>query len=156
MVSKRKSWTHIIHLFLFWPFRQVFKPDSIYILYHILLRYVKKGPYAICEQRRSIWECAPVQSGLDVVCSLTYTRVSIHSVGWQQRPRSACANAGPALSANLQSPFLSACICIVAIKCHVSLVSFAVRNNSFDDAGIEHLKLQSDLWYCMPLLQNLN
>ena len=70
-------------------------------LYHISFRYIHtiwcaahvKGPYTICEQRRSRSACAFVQSDYSILCSSTYTTVSIDSVSGQWRPWSACANA---------------------------------------------------------------
>ena len=52
-----------------------------------------KGSYVTCEQRRSRSACASVQSDLGILCTSTYTTVSIDSVSGQRRPRSACANA---------------------------------------------------------------
>ena len=60
---------------------------------HISCATLEKGPYAIYEQRMSRWACASVQTDLDILCSSTYTAVSIHSVSGKRRPISACANA---------------------------------------------------------------
>ena len=62
-------------------------------LKHYMMRNLGKGPYAIREQRRSRWACASVQSDLDILCSSTYTTVSIDSVCEQHRLWSACASA---------------------------------------------------------------
>ena len=53
-----------------------------------MIHNMKTYPYAICEQRRSRRACAFVQSDLDIICSSTYTTISIDSVSMQQ----ACAN----------------------------------------------------------------
>ena len=50
----------------------------------------EKGPYAICEQRRSSWACTSMQSDLGILYSLTYTTVSIDSVSGKWMPWSAC------------------------------------------------------------------
>ena len=43
----------------------------------------KKGPNAICKQHRSRSACASMQSDLSILCSSTYTTVSIDSVSGQ-------------------------------------------------------------------------
>ena len=43
------------------------------------------GSYVICEQRRSRLECESMQSDLGILCSSTYTTLSIDSVS--SRPR---------------------------------------------------------------------
>ena len=56
------------------------------------------GQYSIWGQSRPRSECAFVHSDLNIVCSSTYTTVSIDSVSRQWRPWSGCA--GPELSVN--------------------------------------------------------
>ena len=51
----------------------------------------KKGPYAICGQRRSRSLCTSVLSNLGIFCLSTYTSISTDTVSRQWRPRSACA-----------------------------------------------------------------
>ena len=52
----------------------------------------EKGTYVICKQRRLSSTCASIQSDLSILCSLTYTTVSIDSVSRQWKPWSACTN----------------------------------------------------------------
>ena len=62
-------------------------------------------PYANSEGQLSVRF-----SALIILCSSTYTTLSLDSISGQRRPRSACANAqadqGPALSANYIRAFL--------------------------------------------------
>ena len=62
---------------------------------------------ATCKQWMSRLACAPLQPDLDILCSSTYTTVSIHSVSRQWRPRSACTFAHQLLFLKLLiTPFL--------------------------------------------------
>ena len=73
-------------------------------IYNIWCTTLEKGSDAICEHRMSRLACASMQSHQGILCSSTYTTVSIDSVSGQRRPWSACAIAncagwsGPALS----------------------------------------------------------
>ena len=64
-------------------------------LIHVLIIWCsmwKKCPYAIYKQQRSRRACSSMQSDLDILCSSTYTTISIDSLSGQWRSWSACAN----------------------------------------------------------------
>ena len=78
------------------------------------------GSYVICERRKPRSACACVQSDLDILCSSTYTTISIDFVRGQQMRWSR-----PALSANfacvvhhvyLFGPFCALCIMYIYLE----------------------------------------
>ena len=91
-------WRLIMKLFLLLPFPfRWFKKGSCLVQEEVLdiplMHNAQKRPYTVCGQRRSRSACASVQSDLNILCSATYTTVSIDSVSGQWRSWSACAYA---------------------------------------------------------------
>ena len=82
----------------------------------------EKGPYVICEQRRSKSACACIQSDLDILCLSTSTSVSVDSENeGPDQPAQICRLIRASIVCQLhKGPFSALNILDVSGKCQLN------------------------------------